>query len=194
MAKKTKKELVDALIANKSTKWEEKHRDVLDKLADDQLELMIPNEAPAPPPAPVPLANQKELDDAAKKGVENAEGKKEEPKKELSLKEWLNSVPAEARPMITNALKFQEDEHKRIIGVILNSDRGKELYTQEELTVMDIPSLRKIQTLVAPAVSPENAELASYFGMANPVANSKKDEEKEEALPLPVYNYEKQPA
>lgn len=184
-----KKDLVDKVIANKATKWEEKHRDKLAKMSDEDLELMIPVEAP-----PV-VKNEKEQEEEEKEETEvkNTVIKPNE-KKELTPQEWLNSVPTEFRGVITNALQFQKEEHKKAITSILNSDRGKELYTEEELTPMNINQLRKIQALVAPAVNPENEDLASYFGAANLVANARSGSSaKEEPMALPDYDaaYEK---
>ncbi len=183
-----KKDLVDKVIANKATKWEEKHRDKLTKMTDEDLELMIPVEAP-----PV-VKNEKEEEEEEEeeddKEVKNTVIKPTE-EKELTMKEWLAKIPAEARPGITNALKFERKAKQRLIASILNTEKGKENFDEKELIAMDVNELDRLNRILTPDASDE---LESYFGSANLVANARGgSEHKEEALPLPDYDaaYEK---
>jgi len=200
-----KKDLVDKLIANKATKWEDKDREKLMKLEDDVLTNMEPISSD-PVNTPVPLANQAEIDAATKRGagtptpdptpVVNKDGKEGKetpaPPKQMSAKEWMDAAPAEARSMIQNSMKVYNQQKDRLIKAILTNEKAKLHYNEEKLKKMEVEELEGIAALAMPDRTDAD-NIADFFGAGAPTANaagSVNINNKEGDLDLPVYDFE----
>lgn len=139
-----KKKLVDAVINNESTQWEEGDREFLKGLTDAQVIKMTPvvNEDPDDddddePPAPV--ANKK---------------KRKKPSAATPEPPTFEDLLANASPEMRETLADMATERKaarhRLISTITANDKGEVWGDEAELKKMKTPMLRKIaQTLTA---------------------------------------------
>jgi hypothetical protein len=174
-SKMDKKQLVDGLIANASTKWSEEDREVLMAMDEKALEKMIPvaNAEPAPKkevevPAVAPVAP-----------VANA--------KPVTAKEYIEQAPAEIQRVLRNGLSSYEAEKSRLIGIIKTNEKNP--FSDEQLKSKDLDELRGIAVLASNKKEDKPAEVLGssiFSGQGDPVVNTAKVE----PMNLPVMNFE----
>lgn len=203
-----KKEMVDGLITNKATKWEEADRAFLMGLEEKQLAKFEPtvvkNEGDDDPTKKTKEREQ-EVKDAATKGgigvtppVVNKENDppKEEPKPELkkpvTVNEYVSSAPPEIQAMLNHGLGAYNAEKQRLIGIITSNTAN--VFSKEQLAVKEVPELHALAMLAQSAL-PASAPPAtggyqpSYYGAAGgaPTQNAAV----EEPMMAPTMNFEK---
>lgn len=163
-----KAQLIDALIANKATKWEETDREFLDGLDENQLQKLEPvvaknNEdgeepAPAAPAAPTP----------------------EPQKKPVTMADYINNAPAEMR----DSLIAMNESHNRLrenaITAILNKEGCS--FTKEELSGFKLPQLEKLAQLAGVEAKP--APQYDYAGAGGFVSNGSQGGDAPKVQPL----------
>lgn len=157
-----KKELVDGLISNKATKFEEEDRESLMALSECMLNKLAPVESAEPE------TNKEKRNDSTMEGVQK---EKEEPKansgtsaqnveeggrdlKNYSYDEFLQIVPPEIREQMEEGQRLRKAKHAELVkSITSNSD----VYTKDELAEMKMEQLEKLAKLAKPK--------ANYYGM-----------------------------
>jgi hypothetical protein len=170
-----KEKIVDALIANEHTSWEEEHREKLLALDEDVLTNML---------APITTLS-KELTEATKnneeKGNEGNEDKQEDKAtvnveaKAKTMDEYINEAPPEVRESLRMSVNTMNAEKSRLIGVIMANKQNT--FTEDFLKLKTVEELRGIAQIAAP-IRTENEQPAMFLGQEE-VAN-------QGALPEPL--------
>jgi hypothetical protein len=191
-----KKELVDAVINNELTLFKEDDRKFLDSCTEDQLKKFVPGK-----PA-FAFNSEEELE----KHVKNKEEKKKADEKAASEKaaadaeaaknqqfkltpeQWLAAMPPEAKLIHNNAMKALQGEMTQLVSTIVANKNNK--FKQEDLMKMDLDVLRNMASLCASEQSQAQSQQWNYLGLG-PIQVTNSQSQKQEALPLPVYNAEK---
>ncbi len=130
-----KKDLVDKLISNAQTAWEEADRPTLMAMNEDHLGKMIPKEAApvAPTPAPEP------------------EKKKEEPvttNKVQTEEEYIANAPGHLKESLSAGLAKHREERATLIKTITFNAKNK--FTADQLNSKPHPELQMLADLAAP--------------------------------------------
>ncbi|KKL19429.1 hypothetical protein LCGC14_2465570, partial [marine sediment metagenome] len=100
------------------------------------LDKLIPNE-------PKLQANKKADEDKVKALQIDAKQSKQEPKKELTLDEYLEGVPEGMRDSMRAGLKLHEEQREKMIKEILtNTEKG--VWDEDDLKVMETSILKKV--------------------------------------------------
>jgi len=188
---KKKKELVDGLISNSNGLLVEADRERLMAFSEEQLAQMSLTknkepEAPKVTPAPVtPPAAAPVTATPAPAPVGNVDKAPvtPEPKKVITLNDYITAAPAEIQDVLRNSLSVYDEEKNRLIeGILLNKNHG---FTKEELTNRPIGELRNLARLAMGDVKPR-VMAPNYAGQApvdNVTANA------EEPMAMPVMNF-----
>ncbi len=200
---KSKKELVDGLIANTRTQFKEDNRSFLEELKEEQLALLEPVEAD---PKTEKLSKNAEEDDdedededdeedekattkkkdSKKTGKEKKETAKNEAKVQPeSLDAYLAKAPPQVRQMINNGLKAYTTEQKRLIGIITSNKRNT--FSEDYLKTQELGTLQAMAQLAQNDEEYSAPSAPMYMGYAGPPPMISNDN-KEEAMGLPVYN------
>ena len=174
-----KTKMIDGLIANKATKWEEADRPFLVTLNEGQLTKLEPavvEAAPVAPVAPVvaPVANAAPV--AA-------------PAKPVTFEELLQNADPGLRDSIHDGIAANQQERAALITKITGN--AANTFKPEELGAMRTPQLRAIAALVAPPVAQPGYggyRAPNYAGAAGaaPTTNTAA----QEAYVSPVMNFE----
>lgn len=172
-----KKKVVDALIANKATKYTEDNRGWLMAMEDKQLELLVPAEESAED------KTKREADEAILKAHNEAEAEKvkaQEAKdkaeadkkanesgepKVPTVAEFIASAPAEIGEMLSEGLASHNTEHEATVKVLVANESC--LFDEAELKAMKLTQLRKLARL---------ARIPSYEGGAGPGLKDNEDD------------------
>lgn len=168
-----KKETVDALIANKATKWEEGDRAFLTGLTDEQIvkfEPVVTNTESNNNPSG---SNPKDVAAAAKEGAAglNPQTNNEE-KKPQTMDEYIANSPPEMRDVLRNSVSLHNSEKKRLIdGIVANK---KNTFTPEYLATQPLEFL---QGLAAIAVDTPTTNVGGgvpmfYGAQGAPIGNN----------------------
>lgn len=213
----TKKELVDGLITNEATKWEEADRGFLMGLEEKQLEKFVPKEVKKTEvtnSGPDEDEDEDEDEIVTKKKVKNSKksSKKseededeEEPvknKKEktpaapkpVSAAEYVKNAPPEIAAILNYGLQAHTQQKTQLIETIVAN--GANVFTKEQLAVKDLPELHGIAALARasqPQISPNPIGFGQplYFGAQGytppPTGNSGFQEE---VLDIPTMNFD----
>ena len=160
--KSMSKELIDGIIADANSQWQEGDRSFLEGLAPEHLSKL---KTPAQTTTTV-----------------NTTSTVVAPK---TLESFVASAPAEFQAILNQGLAAHKQEKDRHIAVIIANDKCK--FTKEVLEAKPLEELQAIAALceAAPAEKP----VPNYAGAATPVGNSAKTEQ-EEKLELPTMNFE----
>ena len=127
---------ITELINNELTKFTEDDREWLKTLEETVLDKLIPNE-------PKLQANKKADEDKVKALQIDAKQSKQEPKKELTLDEYLEGVPEGMRDSMRAGLKLHEEQREKMIKEILtNTEKG--VWDEDDLKVMETSILKKV--------------------------------------------------
>ena len=177
----TKKELVDNLIQNEITKFEEGDREFLMKLGEENLEKMTPvvvdNKVTENEKAVIKAA-----EDAADKALTNNEDKNTKP---VTASEYIKKAPAEIASMLQNGLDSYNAEKAQVTAVILSNE--KNLFTVDQLNAKEMTELKQLAALAATKENPIPVN-HNYSGNG-PLPT---DNVEEELLEMPVINYGKE--
>lgn len=177
-----KRKIVEALIANEATQWDEDDTDALMALEKDVLEKMAPvvNEE-----TKEKEEHQEVVANAAKKGaagVEATETTAEETptenkeQKAQTVEEYIKDAPAEMRGMLQNGLDSYQNDKDRLIKAITANKRNK--FTEEQLQAKDVSELQNLAALATNVEQPAPKPLGhNYIGQGDPVQNTEEDEE-----------------
>lgn len=181
-----KEEKVNALIACQRCRFEEKDREFLMNMSEEQLELVTPPDNVVVKPETTSVANEPE----------------KPPQTALSAFEWITqqeSMPSEVRETLSEALALNQAQRAEMVGKILK--HPKNLFTQEQLQAKPNPELKAIlalaeqaqETPTAPEAKPETVtpEAAFNYGMrlfGRGTGEEGKDKDKPTVEPLKVYS------
>lgn len=98
----------------------------------------------------------------------------------VDLKQWLESMPAEARSVWNNAVRIEQQERDSLITSI--TENAENPFSKEQLQQMDLGLLRDLSKL-AGRKEDEKALLPPVYGGQGSVQNRSSSEE--DILPLP---------
>lgn len=171
-----KKEKIDALIANKATKFTEKDRKFLEGLEEDQLALMEPAEQTAElttdqlsahnhtitPPAPAPAPHTHEVTQP-------------EPKKPATVDEYIADAPEEVREVLNSGLQMHRARKDTLVNKL--KTHKSNAFTEDELKAMNVSQLERLAKLAG-----EDEPEADYSARGGPRTNSAEDD----AIPAPI--------
>jgi hypothetical protein len=185
----TKKERVDALIANTATKWDEKDREYLMNQDEKILEKME---------VPVPVKNEEKKEEkkeeqqtgspAPAANTKTEETKKEEiaqnTNKPKTVQEYISSAPAEIQAVLNHGLNAYQAEKKRLINIITANENNT--FTEAHLNLKDNAELAALARLAKGKEMGTEQPMALYSGLEEvSVQNSEV-----EILDVPVMNWD----
>lgn len=200
-----KKALVDSLIANDATSWEETDRNTLMCMDEAVLNKMA---LPKKGKKKTPPAEDTEGDDMGDVPANNSAasatnvcvkpktGKQATttnaaPTAPLTAQQYIDNAPPEIRAMLTNGLTVYADQKKKLIDVIVANAANK--FTPEFLQGKEVAELEGIAALANNA-APRHTPQMFYGGMATahqaPITNA---EVTEGPLPLPTMDFANRP-
>ncbi len=202
--KMEKKKVVDGLIGNEATGWEEADRAALMAMDDAVLNKMAYPKKKKPGNKAEDAVDggaddtEETVDNAAQAaatGTKSGKGTKGTPATNAApqtAQEYVNAAPPAIRDMLTNGLAVHDAEKERHIAVIVANKANK--FSKEFLATK---GLGELQGLSALCVVPETAvatpgTVPMFFGAATPagvpvVTNATT----EGPLPLPTMNFER---
>lgn len=155
-----KKQLIDSLVANANTKFEEADKGWLETLSEDQLTKLQPNEAT-------------EVD--ASGGSNPAPTAEEvEPIKAQSAKEYIEAAPQEMREVLEAGLKMHTDRKNKLVQELKANKRND--FSESELNAMSLNQLERLGKL---------ADVASYEGRAGGINVNKAEDNAAPEAPKP---------
>jgi hypothetical protein len=167
-----RKVVIDGLIANEGTGWEEADREDLESLGDEVLNKMAFGKKKKKKP-------DEELDEEP---VEN--------KKAPTAQEYVNSAPPEIRDLLTNGLAVHDAEKGKCIDQIV-ANKGNR-FTKEFLATKGLSELQGLAALAGVQAQPSSQAPAMFFGgQATPAAAPVANAAAEEPLIIPVMNFER---
>ena len=182
-----KDKMVEQLISNAGTKWQESDKEYLTSLNEEVLEKMMPVENAMTPEEIA--AKKKEEEDKKKKETANAltpeeiaakKKKDEEDEEETknTAQDYIAKAPKEIQDVLTNGLNSYNKEKAKLISVI--TANKKNAFTKEQLETKNLEELQAIAILAAPA------KQVSYAGQGD-VDDVTSNQE--EPLATPVMNF-----
>lgn len=154
-----KKKLVDGLIANAKTSWEEADRESLMAMNESMLAKLEPvvNEEAAAEEAPAAEA----AEEAA------AEESPAEEVTNMSVKDFLDKkVPARIRSVLQNALNLHDDQKNKMIASLVANKDCK--FTEEFLKTKDLEEITNLCALSKIEVTPPAPPRFNYAGQGDP--------------------------
>lgn len=170
-----KEEIIADLIANSQTKWKEEHKELLNKMDVEALQLMLPEEEK-------PKEDPKDT---------NTQNKKQEPEKKVvskTLEQSLEEMHPSVRRIVQNALTTEKQQKEKLVEIISNHDGND--FSKEFLMQKDVQELQGIAKLIKSSNADDETPMFNYSGQAG----SPRDNESTEDIPsldLPVMNFEK---
>ena len=134
-----KAKFIDKLIANEANKFEDKDKEWLGKLDEENLVKLSPLAEAEPAPADDPAAGGEPAADAA---AADADPKDDTP---ITLEKYIEDAPAEVGAVLSEGIRLQEEKRSALIaGVIANE---KNVFTEDQLKVMATPALEGMAKL-----------------------------------------------
>ncbi len=175
-----KKELVDALIANKKTKWVEDDREVLMAMNEetlDKIDSLEGEEAAASEGQEAAEANAGEANvggAAESNAGEAAAGDKGEPTGNLSMKDFIDKkVPPELQEVLRNSVRMHEEAKEAIVKDLVANENCT--FTEVYLKSKDLEELQNLQRLAGTPVviaEPNVLQRFNYAGQGGPAQNA----------------------
>jgi hypothetical protein len=190
-----KKKIVDALISNENTSWNEDHREKLMEMDEDILANMSADmeELSETIKSNQEMKDEKETNGKKEETTSN-KGEKEvtantEKDKPKTMEQYIADAPPEIRESLKMSVNTMNAEKDRLIEIIKNNEQNS--FTEEHLKTMDIQMLQAMAQLAGPA--PTDNEIGShtiplYLGQGD-VQNSGVGNTPD-PLPLPVMNFD----
>jgi len=177
-----KEEMVQKIIDDPRTKFEEGCRGFLNALEEDQLDRLIPPDNVIVKPVKEPKTNlQQTVDKVGKEFFQsNQEDKKHAPP--ATAEEWLatqEQMPKEVRDSILEGIALNTMQRAEIIESISKDPRNT--FTNEQLQAKPTSELKALAAFVKPLK--EGGESTGFFGMrATPSADGNKGQGPEPLL------------
>lgn len=143
-----KKKLIDGLIANEKSRFDETDRDWLNSLEEDQLWKFTPCANAAEPPAKpseekAPEAN---ADDKPKAAPDpKPDPKPEDNKQPVTVAEYIGNAPAEIASYLRRAVASEDQKKQALVTELVANKRCK--FTKEELQAKDVGELEQLAEL-----------------------------------------------
>ncbi len=188
--KMDKKKVVNSLIANETTLWEDDDREDLMAMELAVLERMVPveNKEEEAEEAKKKKETETAVANVAKKGAEKAAAKELANKetKPQTADEYIANAPKEIQSMLRNGMDSYTSEKAKVIAFIIDNERC--IFTKEQLEAKDLLELKTLATLAANTEERKETleSLNNYSGQAE-VVNS--EEEDEESMIQPTVNW-----
>jgi len=183
-----KEQLIESLISNKATKWEESDKEFLMAQDDAALEKMIPikNEKTKEEIAAEEEA-AKTAEEKKKKEEEKAAASKNEESgnEKETAQSFIEKAPKEIQDVLTNGLNTYNKEKARLVGFITSNK--KNTFTKEQLESKNVDELKAIAKLAAD----ENQQKEANYNGQLDAGDIDLNEEQEEPLKTPVMNFDK---
>lgn len=178
-----KDEMVQAIIDDPRTKFEEGCRGFLNALEEDQLDRLIPPDNVIVKPAEEPKTNlQQTVDKATKDSFQPNQEPKKETTPPTTAEEWLSAqeqMPKEVRDSILEGIALNTLQRAEMVESISKDPRNT--FTNEQLQAKPTSELKALAAFVKPLK--EGGESTGFFGMrATPSADGNKDQGPEPLL------------
>ena len=174
---KEKKELVDALVANAGTEWDEDDREALMQLEDDMLAKMIP----------VVNEQEAEVEEPVTKDVPEVEAlaanTEVEAKKPVTAEEYVQNAPPEIRDMLAAGLQTHKAQRAHLVAAIAANEACK--LTPDFLNAQPLDVLHNMAQMTAPKTATPGEAAPTYEGLGEVASTTK-----ETPLVVPVMNFE----
>jgi hypothetical protein len=166
--------LVNALIANAETKWEESDREWLMTLEEARLTKFIQDEKKPAKKTEEPAAPQMNAEEAMKIVKESLK----------TNEDFMKIVPDEFKEQLRSGLRLHQEARARMVKAILDNTE-ENVWKEEDLSAMEIEVLEKVFKSVV------RKEVADY-SLAGPVPEVKTNTVTEEPLMIVGYGKPKQ--
>jgi len=185
-----KEKVVDALIANKSTKWTEDDKEALMEFDEDVLDKFIPveNEEDDKDGEGGKTAVQEIVEKGTEETVVPSKEEKEEKEEvveNMSAEDYISKkVPDELKDVFRSGLASHNATKNRLIDVIVSNE--KNTFTKEQLASKKLDELKSIASLAVNTDERENGiETLNYGGQGDPICG----DVTEKPLDLPTLNF-----
>ena len=170
--KMNKEQIVNALITNASTKWAEDDRESLMGMEESVLEKMLP------------IANEQDPENPQAEQP----SKEPEPKKPVTMEQYVGQAPAEFRDVLVNSLAAHEAAKNALVAKIV-ANKGNQ-FTKEFLLTKGLSELQGLVRLASNGEEQENRTAVPMFqGAFTPAGPANNAEVTEEPLTMPVMNF-----
>lgn len=172
-----KDQMVQAIIDDPRTKFEEGCRGFLNSLEEGQLERLTPPDNVIIKPTEEPKTNlQKTVDQVTKDSFQINQEPKKETTPPTTAEEWLSAqeqMPKEVRDSILEGIALNTLQRAEMVESISKDPRNT--FTNEQLQAKPTSELKALAAFVKPLAA-EKEEPAGFFGMrSGPSANDNKD-------------------
>lgn len=192
----TKAQLVDALIANKSTHWAEADRATLTGMDEKVLEKMAPVANADDGKEPVKTPVQKAAEEGAapvnpQQGQPAPTGNTAAPAAPLTVDQYIANAPAGLQDVLRTGMLAHNTEKARLVGVITANKANR--FTSEQLNEKSIGELQMLAE-IAQSAQPQEQPKPSYAGAwvppgPQPTGNQDTPITDNEPLRSPVWDY-----
>ena len=180
--KMEKGQIIEQLISNKETKWQETDREYLTSLTEEILEKMIPVENATDEKNVADAAaiaeEKKKKEEEAKKKEEAAAAAAKNAEQPQTVQDYVAKAPKEIQDVLTNGLSSYNKEKAKLIGVI--TANKKNTFTKGQLEVKNLEELQAIASL---AIPPKEVSYDGQGDVDDVISNQ------EEPLSTPVMNF-----
>lgn len=216
-----RKELVDSIINNSCGCWEAGDRETLNKMEDDRLKTLSANAKKVKGHELTANAAGKGISDkegnqytfnaetgkwdvkpaekpaATATAPTNNDGAKS-PAKPQTVDEWFKAAPPEVQSAVQNAMRIEQEERRRIVGLLTGNIAHADSKKAAEAVYnsMKMDDLRALAATVPQPQSVPASPVPLYYGQAGAptnVTNSSNDVS-EDILPLPTMNWKEEKA
>ncbi len=164
-------ELIDSLIANDATQWEEGDREVLQNMDDDTLAKLAPVEVES---------DQQEFEDEP--DVDDGP---------VTMEEYVAKAPAQFQDVIKNGLAAHEQAKAKLIDTITENEANQ--FSKEFLQtkgIQELEGLAAIAAVPAPAAPAAAAPVPMFNGAATPSKPTNNSSNEEGLLVAPTLSWD----
>jgi hypothetical protein len=158
------KKLVNSLIANEHTQWQEQDRSFLEEMDLDSLKKFDP------------IINKEPEKEEPTETVVNKEPEKKDPPKPVTAQEYVDNSPPEVREVLNAAMRIHKEKKNGLIEQILANARNK--FTKEALQAKPLDEIENLAAIAVPV---------DYSGQGGSVTEN--EQKAPEALEMPTLNY-----
>lgn len=175
-SKMSKEKIIDALLASKTSGFQQEDREYLMGLSEERLAVFQEGFVAEKPAG---------CDCPGRQAIVNLELKKDEPKKELSVQEYLANMPLEMRDVYTEGMQARNAKREELVKTITANESN--IFTEDQLRTKSTAELAGIAALARKA-DIANPVINWAGNAGGPPASNKKD--MPEGLELPVLSFE----
>ena len=173
-----KEKIVNELISNVTTKWEEDDKELLMGMEESTLAKIA---------MPMVKNDDDNKDDDDKDDDDNKDDDKVKNAQPKSVEEYINDAPDEMRDVLRNGLASHNADKAKLITLIVANE--KNIFTKEQLEKKDLDELKALAVLATNSVG-KKPDTPNYDGQRE-VPDITINQEEEEPLKQPTLNYEK---